>query len=113
MVYHFANYESGAIKKLGEKYKKSKGLERFVEDFSDSKLVEGLTELATGIQLDLPFGAIKAFSETDVKLLYPLLRRAFRLSCSLPNEPLNEFRKETQELARSTEAERRVIQRVG
>ncbi len=54
-----------------------------------------------------------AFLVTDVKLLYPLLRRAFQLSRSLPNEPLKEFKKTTSELPRSTEAERLIIQRVG
>ena len=34
-VYHFADYESGAIKKLGKKYKKSKALERFQENLHD------------------------------------------------------------------------------
>lgn len=42
-----------------------------------------------------------------------MLRRAFQLSRSLPNEPLKEFKKTTSELPRSTEAERLIIQRVG
>lgn len=90
---------------------------QFVAAFSDSELAIGLSGLPLAIQLDLPTDlpteASIAFLVTDVKLLYPLLRRAFQLSRSLPNEPLREFKKTTIELPRSTEAERLIIQRVG
>jgi hypothetical protein len=86
---------------------------QFVVAFSDSALVDGLTELTNVIQLELPYGATTAFSVNDIKLMYPLLRRGFQLSRSLPNEPLTQFKKATCKLPRSTEAERLVIQRVG
>lgn len=86
---------------------------QFLAAFSDSGLVAGLTDLAVLIQVDLPAGAIIAFLVTDLKLLYPLLRRAFQLSRSFPNEPLNVFENVTREFPRSTEAERLIIQRVG
>lgn len=85
----------------------------FIAAFSDSNLMAGLLDLANVIFLDLPVGATTAFSVTDIKPLYPLLRRAFQLSRSLPNKPLNVFEKATCELPRSTETERLVIQRVG
>ncbi len=86
---------------------------QFLISFSSSDLVSELAELATIIQTDLPPGAITTFSVTDIKHLYPMLRRAFQLSRSLPNEPLNEFRSTTFGLPKSTEAERLIIQRVG
>ena len=85
----------------------------FVAAFSDPKLAVGLSDLAKNIQIDLPHGSTAAFSVKDVKQLYPLLRRAFQLSRSLPSAPLNEFNKKTSDLPRATEAERLVIQRVG
>lgn len=86
---------------------------QFLAAFSDSGLVVGLTGLAIIVYSDLPIGATVAFTVTDVKRLYPVLRRAFQLSRSLPNKPLNEFEEATCELPISTEAERLVIQRVG
>lgn len=45
--------------------------------------------------------------------LYPALDRAYRLSLSLPDEPLRRYEAETRNLPRATEAERLVVQRVG
>ena len=42
-----------------------------------------------------------------------LVRRAFQLSKTLPNELLHEFEKQTATLPRATEAERLVVQRLG
>lgn len=86
---------------------------QFLAAFSDSGLMVGLTGLAIIVHSDLPTGATAAFSVTDVKQLYPVLRRAFQLSRSLPNKPLNEFEEATCSLPRSTESECLVIQRVG
>ena len=45
--------------------------------------------------------------------LHHLLRRAFQLSRTLPDALLHAFEEETGNLPRTTEAERRVVQRVG
>jgi hypothetical protein len=45
--------------------------------------------------------------------LYAALDRTYRLSVSLPDAPLERFRKATANLPRATEAERVVIQRIG
>jgi len=85
----------------------------FIVVFSDEKLIDSLKELGTLVDTDLPKDTAFALSVNDTKLLYPLLRRAFQLSRALPNEPLREFKKETQNLPTTTEVERLVVQRVG
>jgi len=85
----------------------------FIVVFSDEKLIDSLKELGTLIDTDLPKDTAFALSVSNTKSLYPLLRRAFQLSRSLPNEPLREFKKETQNLPTTTEVERLVVQRVG
>jgi hypothetical protein len=45
--------------------------------------------------------------------LYDTLERVYRLSLSLPNAPLSNFRVAVHDLPRTTEAERLVVQRVG
>jgi hypothetical protein len=45
--------------------------------------------------------------------LYFVINRTYRLSVSLPQLPLDAFKKQTATLPRSTEAERLVVQRVG
>lgn len=54
-----------------------------------------------------------ARSVPDAASLHRLLRRAWQLARTLPDEPLIAFRKQTDALPRTTEAERLVIQRVG
>jgi putative restriction endonuclease len=61
----------------------------------------------------LPPGAAGARSVGEMAVVHRLLRRAFQLSRTLPDELLHEFEDETANLPRSTEAERLVIQRVG
>src|SRR5207249_4545147 len=58
-------------------------------------------------------GAAGARAATNIPALHRLLRRAFQLSCTLPDELLHVFENQTQTLPRATEAERLVIQRVG
>jgi predicted restriction endonuclease len=50
---------------------------------------------------------------SDIPTLHHLIRRAFQLSKSLPDELLHVFVAHTATLPRTTEAERLVIQRVG
>ena len=61
----------------------------------------------------LPIGAAGARSVGEIAALHRLLRRAFQLSRTLPDELLHIFEGETANLPRSTEAERLVVQRVG
>lgn len=61
----------------------------------------------------LPPGAAGARTVTEVADLHRLLRRAFQLSRTLPDELLRVFEEETANLPRATEAERLVVARVG
>lgn len=61
----------------------------------------------------MPKGAAGCLTVPDVPTLHRLLRRAFQLSKSLPNELLHTFEKRVAALPKTTEAERLVIQRVG
>ena len=61
----------------------------------------------------LPSGAVGGRVVADIPTLHHLIRRAFQLSKSLPDELLHVFVARTANLARSTEAERLVVQRVG
>lgn len=61
----------------------------------------------------IPEGACGARSVTDFATLHRLMRRAFQLSRTLPDELLRAFQSQTATLPRSTEVERTVIQRVG
>lgn len=80
---------------------------------SDLILVQELSATEeTGVP-DLPSLAKAVFAAADFPSLYSLMKRSFQLSRSLPNEPLKEYLKQTQNLPQSTEVERLVIQRVG
>jgi hypothetical protein len=54
-----------------------------------------------------------ALTVADMPALHRLLRRAFQLSCTLPDELLHAFEKKVAALPKTTEAERLVVQRVG
>jgi hypothetical protein len=71
---------------------------------------EGLGAPAT---MALPAGAVVARAVGDRQALHVLLRRAYRLSRTLPDELLAAFTKRTATMPRTTEAERLVVQRVG
>jgi hypothetical protein len=75
--------------------------------------VLGALDIGTPIVNPLPVGAAGARSVGDVPLLHRLLRRAFQLSKTLPNELLHTFEKQVAALPKTTEAERLVVQRVG
>lgn len=61
----------------------------------------------------LPAGAVGARVVPDIPTLHHVIRRAFQLSKSLPDELLHVFVARTANLPQTTEAERVVIQRVG
>jgi hypothetical protein len=60
-----------------------------------------------------PAGVAAARGVADVPALHRLLRRAFQLANTLPDELLHRFERATAVLPRTTEAERLVVQRVG
>ena len=53
------------------------------------------------------------FSFSTLGELHRAVKRAYRLGVSLPDAPLDQFRKSTQQMPRTTEVERIVVQRVG
>lgn len=81
--------------------------------FSQDNVARALGEYGTPIVAPLPKGAAGACSVPDVPALHRLLRRAFQLSRSLPNELLHTFEKQVAALPKTTEAERLVVQRIG
>jgi putative restriction endonuclease len=86
---------------------------RPVVAFSQLHVASALASLAGATTVPMPLGSRAILAVADVPALHALLRRAFQLSRSLPDEPLRLFEAETKRLPRSTEAERLVIQRVG
>jgi putative restriction endonuclease len=86
---------------------------RPVAAFSQLHVATALAPMGLVTDIPMPLGARAVLAVADVEALHPLLRRAYQLSRSLPDEPLRLFEAETKRLPRGTEAERLVIQRVG
>ena len=89
------------------------GESQFLAAASRTDVLDGLVDLGTTATAQFPFGAVGALRVDDIAALHRLLRRAFQLSRTLPNELLHVFEVETANLPRATEAERLVVQRVG
>jgi hypothetical protein len=85
----------------------------FVAAFSQQNVVRALSGLGAVVTGALPTGASGARSVADIPALHHLVRRAFQLSTTLPDELLHKFEKVTATLPRATEVERLVVQRVG
>lgn len=85
----------------------------YLAAFSRQNVDQALAELAAPFGGATPAGAAGARIIADIPLLHRLLRRAFQLSKSLPDELLHVFVARTAHLPRATEAERLVVQRVG
>ncbi len=85
----------------------------FVATFSRQNVARSLGEYGTPTVAPLPQGAVGGRTVIDIPALHRLLRRAFQLSKTLPDELLHSFEKQTAALPRTTEAERLVVQRVG
>lgn len=81
--------------------------------FSRQNVVDALGDHGEPITATLPQGSCGGRTAGDIPTLHHLLRRAFQLSRSLPNELLHTFEMATATLPRSTEVERTTIQRVG
>lgn len=86
---------------------------RFVVAVSQQNVARALTDHGGSVDDSLPAGAQGARSVPDIPALHRLVRRAFQLSKTLPDELLHTFEKSTAALPKTTEAERLIVQRVG
>lgn len=86
---------------------------QFVVALSQLHVAQALTDFGDLASGQLPVGAVAARSVVDIPTLGRLVRRAFQLSKTLPDELLHVFEQKTAQLPKSTEAERLVVQRVG
>lgn len=80
---------------------------------SQQNVASALGDLGKPCTELLPVGAAGAQVVSEIPTLHRLLRRAFQLSKTLPDELLHVFVARTANLPRTTEAERLVVQRVG
>lgn len=80
---------------------------------SRADVARGLKELASSVTTSTPSGASDVLDVETIGDLTRILRRAYQLARTLPNELLKTFTEKTGSLPRSTEAERLVVQRVG
>ena len=90
--------------------------EGFLVTFSQPNVAQALVDHGTPVATlpsPLPDGAVAGRTVAHVRDMHDLVRRAFQLSRSLPNELLHVFQRETADLPRATEAEQLVIRRVG
>lgn len=85
----------------------------FVAVFSQQNVGRALSEIGTTFDGTLPSGATEGRCVVDIPAVHHLVRRAFQLSKTLPDELLRTFMKVTATLPKTTEAERLVVQRVG
>jgi hypothetical protein len=85
----------------------------FVVAFSQQNVARALGDHGTPMSAPLPRGAVGGRAVRDIPAMHRLLRRAFQLSKTLPDELLHTFERQTAALPRTTEVERLIIQRVG
>ena len=87
--------------------------ELFLAALSQRHIADALGDYGTALVSPLPEGANGGRTVSSIPALHRLVRRAFQLSRTLPDELLHAFEKETASLPRTTEIERQAIQRVG
>lgn len=85
----------------------------FLAAFSHANVASALGEYGTPLVAPLPKGATAGRSVVDIPALHRLVRRAFNLSRTLPNELYFAFQKQVATMPSATEVERLQIQRVG
>jgi hypothetical protein len=85
----------------------------FIAAMSQHNVARALGDYGTPMASPLPPGAVAGRTVTDMNALHRLVRRAFQLSKTLPDELLHAFEKKTRPLPRTTEAEQLIIRRVG
>ena len=76
-------------------------------------VLHALSAHGTDYTTSLPGTAVGVRRVDDIPALHRLLRRAFQLARTLPDELLHDFDKATARMPRATEAERWSVQRVG
>lgn len=81
--------------------------------FSQPGVAAEIAALTSPTAVSLPAGAAASRQVGDMNQLHRVVRRAYQLSATLPDELLNEFERKTKDLPRATEVERLVVQRVG
>jgi hypothetical protein len=81
--------------------------------FSQPAVADELRALATNPAVPPPPSAAAAFEVADLTGLHRVVRRAYQLSNTLPDELLYEFERQTKDLPQTTEVERLVVLRVG
>lgn len=81
--------------------------------FSQQNVARALDQYGMPTPAPFPKGALGGRTVTDIPSLHHLLRRAFQLSKTLPDELLHSFERQIATLPRTTEIERLVVQRVG
>jgi hypothetical protein len=86
---------------------------RLLVALSRADVGRGLAEMGAPVEAGLPHGASVVLDVENISALTRLLRRAYQLARTLPNELLKNFTEKTANLPRTTEAERLVVQRVG
>ena len=84
-----------------------------VAAFSRWDIFEELRDHGVPWSRSLPTGVAGARAVASFEELHQMLRRAFQLARSLPDEPLQIFKQKTAHMPLTTEAERLVVQRVG
>jgi putative restriction endonuclease len=84
-----------------------------VVGMSQRNVLRALEGVGAPAEVALAPGAVGARRVSNLPELHAILRRAFQLSRTLPDELLHVFEKEVSALRRETEAERLVVQRVG
>lgn len=89
------------------------GEDLFLVTLSQSHVARALQEHGAPMSAPLPEGATAGRTVANIAALHRLLRRAFQLSRTLPDELLQAFTRQTAALPKTTEAERLVVQRVG
>ncbi|UIJ70320.1 HNH endonuclease [Aurantimonas sp. HBX-1] len=73
----------------------------------------GITAEIGWPSVDMPGPGLKRYAFRNLTALMYGLKRVYELGVSLPDTPLDQFRKAAKDLPRTTEAERLVVQRVG
>lgn len=81
--------------------------------FSQSRVATALASMVRPTDTPIPLGARTVVGVPDMPSLHGVLRRAFQLARTLPDEPLRWFAAKTAALPRGTEVERLVVQRIG
>src|SRR5437879_6466712 len=85
----------------------------FLIALSRADVLKALGGLGAVFSNPVPTGAVGARRVSDMAALHRLLRRAFQLSRTLPDELLHVFESQIAHVPRATEVDRLMVQRIG